>query len=123
MPISKQEINLIMASKLFILCRQADIKPHQMAKALDISKRTFTQLENGLRPFSQKNINDICNFFKIKSSDFIKKPTKTSLSKYPPYMDEVMVALVGELKSIREERHFYMQNLDIVIKSQLALIR
>jgi transcriptional regulator with XRE-family HTH domain len=123
MPISRQEINLIMASKLFILCRQSDIKPHQIAKALDINRRTYTQLENGLRPFTQKNINDICQFFKIKESDFIRKPTKTSLSKYPAYMDEVMVALLGELKIIREERNMYMKNLEAMVQNQLAQMR
>jgi DNA-binding XRE family transcriptional regulator len=120
---TKQDINLIMASKLDILRRQADYFPHQVAKAMNISSRTYNHLEKGVRPFSKKNIEDICRLFKIKQSDFIQRPTKTSLSKYPPYMDEVMVALLGELKIIREERNVYMKNLDIVIKSQLALIR
>jgi transcriptional regulator with XRE-family HTH domain len=123
MSISKQEINVIMASKLDILRRQADYFPHQVAKALGLTSRTYSQLEKGMRPFTKKNIEDICQFFKIKKVDFIQKPTKTSLSKYPPYMDEVMVALLGELKIIREERNVYMKNLEAIVKNQLEHIR
>jgi transcriptional regulator with XRE-family HTH domain len=123
MSISNQDINLIMASKLDILRRQANYFPHQVAKAMGITNRTYSQLEKGMRPFTQKNINDICQFFKIKKSDFIQKPTKSSLSKYPPYMDELMVALLGELKLIREERNIYMKNLDAILKNQLAQMR
>ncbi len=123
MAATRQDINLIMASKLDILRRQADYFPHQVAKAMNITTRTYSQLEKGIRPFSKKNIEDICRLFKIKQIDFLQRPTKTSLSKYPAYMDEVMVALLGELKIIREERNIYMQNLEAIVKNQIALTR
>jgi transcriptional regulator with XRE-family HTH domain len=127
MPITKQDINLIIASKLDILRRYQRLKQYQMAEILGVNRRTYSLLETGKISFTEKNITDICQYFKIKEEDFIKerKKLKTQNQKVLeklPYLEDLILALLGELRSVREERNIYMSSIGHLV-SKITTIK
>jgi transcriptional regulator with XRE-family HTH domain len=123
MPFSKQDINLILASKLDILRRYNRLKPYQMAEILGVNSRTYLLIEGGRLSLSDENISKICKYFKLKESDFIKHRNKLKSQNHKtlqqvPYLEDLITALLGELRSIREEKNMYIAYMAALISAK-----
>jgi transcriptional regulator with XRE-family HTH domain len=123
----KENTNLLYATKLYKLRRDADIKQPQLAEFLGVSQQAYSKLERGETNFSDDVIDAICHYFKISVSEFVHatdKSKSSSKSAVPIRNDmnlntaiyDVLDAFLEEVKSNRVERQFYLQRIERLIQ-------
>ncbi len=122
-----KNLNLIYASRLYKLRREANVKQPVVATALGKSQQAYRKLERGETDFSDDVVDCICNYFKITLDDFVQSNDKINCVNSPnsasnihnshinTSVADVLPALMEELKSMREERKFYLQSIERLI--------
>jgi transcriptional regulator with XRE-family HTH domain len=126
----RENTNLHYATKLYKLRRVANIKQPELAKQLGISQQAYSKLERGETHFNDEVIDTICLYFKIPLSEFLQtndgihcvnspnsgNNNNTHHSPYNEVASELLPAFLEELKSIRTERQFYLQQIERLIE-------
>jgi transcriptional regulator with XRE-family HTH domain len=126
----KENTNLLYATRLYKLRRIANIKQPELAQKLKISQQAYSKLERGETHFNDEVIDTICQYFKIPLSEFLQSNesihcinspnsannNNTHHSPYNEIASELLPAFLEELKSIRNERQFYLQQIERLIE-------
>lgn len=121
----EKNLNMLHAEKLYKLRRDSNLKQAIVANAIGKSQQSYSKLERGDVDFSDETIDAICKFFDLSLEDFLNLDTtlnyKESAVKYPNKLVKntnnnnsttiLLQALLDELKSMREERKFFIQSL------------
>ena len=121
----EKNLNMLHAEKLYKLRRDSNLKQAIVANAIGKSQQSYSKLERGDVDFSDETVDAICKFFDLSLEDFLNLDTtlnyKESADKYPNKLVKntnnnnsttiLLQALLDELKSIREERKFFIQLL------------
>jgi transcriptional regulator with XRE-family HTH domain len=125
----ERNLNIIYASRLYKLRRDANLKQPVVALALGKGQQAYSKLERGETDFSDEIVDGICNFFKINLDSFTQSDDKINCNNSPnsantnsqinnaKIFEEVVPALIEELKAMREERKFYMLSIERLIKA------
>lgn len=123
----EKNLNHVYASRLYKLRREANLKQPVVAMALGKGQQAYSKLERGETDFSDEVVDNICNYFKITLDDFTQSSDKINCVNSPnsasnihnshinTSIADVLPALMEELKSMREERKFYLQSIERLI--------
>lgn len=125
----EKNLTLIKAAKLYKLRRDANLKQDVVANALNKSQQSYSKLERGEVDFTDEVIDDICNYFKISRDEFIELNSGTNCINSPNSAtnvynsnnianninEEIVRSFLEELKSMREERIFFMKSIEKIL--------
>ena len=108
--------NLLLASRLYNLRRQSNLKQPELAERLHISQQAYSKLERGTTQFSDEVIDTISRFFNIPVKEFTNFNDKVHCNNSPnsaninshinstKFFEEVASSIIKEMEHNREER-------------------
>jgi transcriptional regulator with XRE-family HTH domain len=122
-----QNLNLIYASRLYKLRREANLKQPVIAEFLGKSQQAYSKLERGETDFSDEVIDKICSYFKISLEDFTQTTTNINCLNSPnsatnihnsqvnTNLYELLPSIMEEFKAMRDERKIYLNSFEKLI--------
>lgn len=114
-----EELNRLLAQKLFELRKAHNVKQEEIARALNMSQQQYSLLERGQRNFSLKFIQKVCDFYKIPVSHFFA-------SHNPVHIHNSPLSNIQNTHNSFNNDHLVIQNLiqtkDEIIQMQKQLL-
>ncbi|MES2134250.1 MAG: helix-turn-helix transcriptional regulator [Bacteroidota bacterium] len=117
----ENNLNKLLASKLYALRRNANLKQSDLAERLCISQQAYSKLETGVTKFNDHIVDILCGIFNISRKEFLNCETeknnrddKLCLSGVEGNGDEkitedLSLLIKDEIAMIREERKMLIE--------------
>ena len=117
----ENNFNKLLASKLYTLRRNANLKQSYLAERLCISQQAYSKLETGVTKFNNHIVDILCEIFNISRKEFMNCETEKNngYDKLPlngvegngdeKLAEDLSLLIKDEIAMIREERKMLME--------------
>lgn len=131
----EKNLNKLLASKLYTLRRNANLKQSDLAERLCISQQAYSKLEMGVTKFNDHIIDILCGIFNVSKKEFVNceaaecnRGEKLFLSGVEGSgdekpMEDLSLLIKNEIAMIREERKMLIEfiiNQELEFKKERA---
>ena len=122
---------LLLASRLYKLRRQADLKQNETATKLGLIQQSYSKLERGDLNFTDEIIDKICNLFNVKLEQFINVDNgsysnsvlNSANSIYHNNSNKVIEDLISALNTQQQQAYEEKKELLTLLKQERELIQ
>ncbi len=116
----KDHLNKCLASKLYSLRRQANMKQSELAEKLHISQQAYSKLEAGVTRFNGHIIDTLCDCFHITPEEFLDENAGNAVRDSRSLVEhravpstektsDLSLLIMEELAKMREERKMLIE--------------